>query len=193
MGADLLHGFRNRKFWFPCTYFTLNAASITMITIAMKLPVDLTSFYSKALDQSTKLGGMAFMCMMMANLVPSLASMDNDTLLANVIGLAIFVITVIVNICIQISTRAINSRDIFIRGIKNNVREIIIDDPTYIHVMNYIEYNYVAISIWQLITLISSAITIPACNEVLEIKYQAATKRTLNGQDSLASTKRTLR
>ncbi|KAJ0744428.1 hypothetical protein HanPI659440_Chr10g0387471 [Helianthus annuus] len=40
MAADLLQGFRNNKLWFPCKYFSLNAASITVITVAMKLPVD---------------------------------------------------------------------------------------------------------------------------------------------------------
>ncbi|XP_071735467.1 uncharacterized protein [Rutidosis leptorrhynchoides] len=85
MGADLLHGFRNKKMWFPSKYFTLNAASITVITVTMKLPVDLNSMMPRYVDQSTKLGSMAFMCTMMANLMPSLASMDNNTLLANVI------------------------------------------------------------------------------------------------------------
>ncbi|KAM0059036.1 hypothetical protein Hdeb2414_s0005g00176991 [Helianthus debilis subsp. tardiflorus] len=41
MAADLFHGFRNKKLWFPSKYFTLNTASIMVITVAMKLPVDL--------------------------------------------------------------------------------------------------------------------------------------------------------
>ncbi|GKF78812.1 hypothetical protein Tco_0234380, partial [Tanacetum coccineum] len=84
MAADLLHGLRNKKFWFPCKYFTLNAASITVITVAMKLPVDLTSEMPNYMDQVAKIGSLAFMCMSMVNLMPSLASMDNKTLLANV-------------------------------------------------------------------------------------------------------------
>ncbi|GKA41380.1 hypothetical protein Tco_0733973 [Tanacetum coccineum] len=86
MAADLLHGLRNKKFWFPCKFFTLNAASITVITVAMKLPVDLTSEMPGDTDQVAKLGSLAFMCTIMVNLMPSLASMDNKTLLANVIG-----------------------------------------------------------------------------------------------------------
>ncbi|PWA40516.1 hypothetical protein CTI12_AA562080 [Artemisia annua] len=35
MTADLFHGFRNKKFWFPNKYFVLNGASITVIAIAM--------------------------------------------------------------------------------------------------------------------------------------------------------------
>ncbi|KAL8267176.1 hypothetical protein R6Q59_004520 [Mikania micrantha] len=84
MAADLLHGFRSKKLWFPCKYFSLNAASISVIAIAMKLPVDLTSPMPSYMDQKTKLGSLAFMCTMMANFLPSLASMDDKTLLANV-------------------------------------------------------------------------------------------------------------
>ncbi|KAI3523058.1 hypothetical protein L1887_01114 [Cichorium endivia] len=43
MVANLLHGLRNRKLWFPCKYFTLNAASLTVIVVAMKLPMDLNN------------------------------------------------------------------------------------------------------------------------------------------------------
>ncbi|KAL6513851.1 hypothetical protein OROHE_019307 [Orobanche hederae] len=43
MAADVVQGFRQRKLWFPCRFFTINAASLTLIAIAMKLPVDLTT------------------------------------------------------------------------------------------------------------------------------------------------------
>ncbi|GJX55825.1 hypothetical protein Tco_0285722, partial [Tanacetum coccineum] len=76
MVADLLHGFRNRKLWFPCKYFTLNAASLTVIAVAMKLPVDLSNPMRGISDQMSKHGSMAFMCTMMANLLPSLATMN---------------------------------------------------------------------------------------------------------------------
>lgn len=86
MMADLLHGFRNRKFWFPCKYFTLNTASITVITVAMKLPVDLNTPMDGFVDLIAKLGSLLFMSTMMANLMPSLASMENKELLANGTG-----------------------------------------------------------------------------------------------------------
>nr|GEX77856.1 hypothetical protein CTI12_AA467070 [Tanacetum cinerariifolium] len=43
VGADLIRGLWNRKLWFPCKFFTLNAASLTIIAIATKLPVDLNN------------------------------------------------------------------------------------------------------------------------------------------------------
>ncbi|KAJ0446742.1 hypothetical protein HanLR1_Chr17g0656231 [Helianthus annuus] len=85
MAADLFHGFRNKKLWFPSKYFTLNAASIMVITIAMKLPVDLNDPMPLWLDELAKLTSMPFMTTMMANLMPSLASMDGKELFENVI------------------------------------------------------------------------------------------------------------
>ncbi|GKA90130.1 hypothetical protein Tco_0811942 [Tanacetum coccineum] len=43
MAADLLHGLRNRKLWFPCNYFTLNAASLSVVAVAIKLPMDINN------------------------------------------------------------------------------------------------------------------------------------------------------
>ncbi|KAJ0880489.1 hypothetical protein HanRHA438_Chr10g0463721 [Helianthus annuus] len=90
MAADLVHGFRNKRLWFPSKNFTLNAASIAVITIAMKLPVDLSTDMLQQIDEEAKLGSLAFMCTMMANFMPSLAAMDNKTLLVNIIVIAIF-------------------------------------------------------------------------------------------------------
>ncbi|KAJ9549565.1 hypothetical protein OSB04_022108 [Centaurea solstitialis] len=97
IAADLLHGFRNRKLWFPSKYFTLNTASITIITIAMKLPVDLSSPMHGYVDQLAKAGSMTFMCTMMANLMLSLASMGNRELFTNVAAGIICVTTAILH------------------------------------------------------------------------------------------------
>nr|GFB88709.1 phosphoglucosamine mutase [Tanacetum cinerariifolium] len=56
-----------------------------VITVAMKLPVDLTDEMSGEMEQASKIGSLAFLCTIMVNLMPSLASIDNKTLLANVI------------------------------------------------------------------------------------------------------------
>ncbi|KAI3812356.1 hypothetical protein L1987_17063 [Smallanthus sonchifolius] len=153
MVADLFLGFRNKKFWFPCKYFSLNAASITVIAVAMKLPVDLNSEMGGYMDQAAKLGSLAFMGTMMANLMPSLASMDNKTLLANIIGLCILIITMIVNICIQINTGVIGGFGFPI-----------------------VACFYTAMIILLLIMMISSSLTIPTCKVILESKYQATNK-----------------
>ncbi|GJZ80288.1 hypothetical protein Tco_0645282, partial [Tanacetum coccineum] len=171
MAADLLHGLQNKKFWFPCKYFTLNAASITVIIVAMKLPVDLSSEMPSYMDQATKLGSLAFMCMMMANLMPSLASMDNKTLLANVIGLSILVITMIANIIIDLNT-----------GVINHVRFNFLGSYGHSFDCVTVAYIYMAMILLLLIIMISSSLTISALKEILEIKYQATNKASLTDQ-----------
>ncbi|XP_076882967.1 uncharacterized protein LOC143531588 [Bidens hawaiensis] len=167
MAADLLHGFRNKKLWFPCKYFSLNAASITVITIAMKLPVDLSSEMPSYMDQAAKLGSLAFMCTMMANFMPSLAAMDNKALLQNVIGLSILVITMIVNIHIDIYTGVI-------KHIHSNISRV--NSSVFDFVM--IAYVYTAIMLLLLVITIASSLTIPTSKEILEVKYQT-TNRTI--------------
>ncbi|KAM0017960.1 hypothetical protein Hdeb2414_s0027g00693811 [Helianthus debilis subsp. tardiflorus] len=104
MVADLLHGLHSRQLWFPCKYFRINAAFLTVISIAMKLPVDLSGSMPGVVDQAAKLGSMAFMCIMMANLLPCLATMNNNELLSNIAALCVLVITLVVNVCIQVRT-----------------------------------------------------------------------------------------
>ncbi|XP_076958814.1 uncharacterized protein LOC143634684 [Bidens hawaiensis] len=108
MVADLLYGLHRRKLWFPCKFFRLNAAFLALISIAMKLPVDLSGSMPGTVDQAGKLGSMAFMCTMMANLLPCLASMDSDQLLSNVTALCILVVTMVVNVVIQIQTGVVS-------------------------------------------------------------------------------------
>ncbi|KAJ9549567.1 hypothetical protein OSB04_022110 [Centaurea solstitialis] len=122
-------------------------------------------------DQGAKIGSMAFMCIMMANLMPSLASMDNKTLLANIIGLAILIITIIINICIEINTLVIANSYFFVR-------------PREINPMTFkiCAYGYIGLMLLLLVILISSAIAIPASKQILEFKYQATSKPTSNDQ-----------
>ncbi|KAI3774899.1 hypothetical protein L1987_49462 [Smallanthus sonchifolius] len=165
MATDLLHGFRNRKLWFPSKYFSLNAASITVITVAMKLPVDLSSDMPSYMDQAAKLGSLAFMCTVMANFMPSLAAMDNKTLLANIIGLSILVITMIINIFIEINTGVIKHISIYGSGVNFFIFDCVI-----------IACIYTAMNLLLLIILISSSLTIPTSKEILEVKYQTKNK-----------------
>ncbi|GKD57436.1 hypothetical protein Tco_1290823 [Tanacetum coccineum] len=178
MAADLLHGLRNKKFWFPCKFFTLNAASITVITVAMKLPVDLTSEMPVEADQVAKLGSLAFMCTIMVNLMPSLASMDNKTLLANVIGLSILVITVIVNVIIQIHTSIIDST-------------ILIFPSRYMFILTskMVACIYAGMILLLLIITISSSLTIPTSKEILEFKYQGTNKTSSTDQQQTQMSK----
>ncbi|KAF5754547.1 hypothetical protein HanXRQr2_Chr17g0792501 [Helianthus annuus] len=102
------------------------------------------------LDELAKLASMPFMTTMMANLMPSLASMDDKELFENVIGLLILVITIVVNVSIQIHT-----------GVVINF---------------YTTYIYIGAMLYLLIILTSIALTAPVSKQILENKYQAAHK-----------------
>ncbi|MFS7936824.1 hypothetical protein Hanom_Chr05g00420341 [Helianthus anomalus] len=107
MSTNLLHGLSSNKLWFPCTWFPINAFTLTVIAVAMKLPVDLSGFMPGVMDQVVKLGNMAFLCTMMANFLPCLATMTSKELLANFTALGVMVITLVINVCVQINTGVI--------------------------------------------------------------------------------------
>ncbi|KAJ0736144.1 hypothetical protein HanPI659440_Chr11g0440241 [Helianthus annuus] len=104
MALDVIHAAWQWKLWFPNKFFTLNAATITLIAIAMKLPVDLDP--SSDYVYSIKIISIFFMVTMLANFLPSLGLMDDKELLMNTVALAILVITVVVNMGIQFYTLA---------------------------------------------------------------------------------------
>lgn len=107
MAADLVHGIRHRKLWFPCKFFTLNSTSLTLIAIAIKLSVDLNTSMPGREDQLAKLSSAVLMCTIMGNCMPSLGSMENKEIAMNVMALGILVITLIVNICMELGTGVI--------------------------------------------------------------------------------------
>ncbi|MFS7960876.1 hypothetical protein Hanom_Chr08g00708191 [Helianthus anomalus] len=161
MLADLLHGLKHKKLWFPCKYFTLNAASLTVIAIAMKLPVDLNNSMPNNVDQAAKLGSLAFMCTMMANLLPSLATMDSKELLTNITALGVLVITLVVNVCIQIRTGVVSNNH---------------DGPyyTYVSYKNWlIAVIYVAMLFVLLVIHTCLALMIITSKQIVESKYKA--------------------
>ncbi|KAK2994862.1 hypothetical protein RJ640_012825 [Escallonia rubra] len=107
MAADAFHGFRYRKLWFPCNFFSLNATTLTLIAVAIKFSVDLNTSMPHQQDQLAKLSSAAFICTVMGNFMPSLGTMQNKELFMNIVALGILVITAIVNICIQLGTGVI--------------------------------------------------------------------------------------
>ncbi|CAI9766556.1 unnamed protein product [Fraxinus pennsylvanica] len=101
MAADAFHGFRSKMLWFPCKYFSFNAMSLTLLAVALKLPVDLTSDTSGMHEILARVSSLVFMSTAMANFMTSLGSMDDNEMLLNLAALGIMIITVIVNVCIH--------------------------------------------------------------------------------------------
>nr|GEV66691.1 transmembrane protein [Tanacetum cinerariifolium] len=54
MALDALNGFRYKRFWFPCRFFTLNATTLTVIAVAIKFSVDLNAAMPRRQDQLAK-------------------------------------------------------------------------------------------------------------------------------------------
>ncbi|KAL7594991.1 hypothetical protein Lser_V15G28814 [Lactuca serriola] len=181
MVADLLHGLRNRKLWFPCKYFTVNAASLTVIAVAIKLPMDLTNLMPSYEDQATKLGSVSFMCAIMSNLLPSLATMNSKELVTNMIALGVLVITLVVNVCIQINTGVLSYHEF------ETVVRIGSNDGAYklfypsVNIM--LTIIYVVVLLMLLIIYACSSLAILKSKQILESKYQAAHQTTLKDQE----------
>ncbi|KAK4383054.1 hypothetical protein Sango_2813200 [Sesamum angolense] len=101
MAFDAFNGFRTKKFWFPCKYFSLNAASLTLLGVAMKLTVDLTSSMMGLNDKIATVSSLVLISTAMCNFVTSLACMDNNECLLNLTALGILVFTIAGNVCIH--------------------------------------------------------------------------------------------
>lgn len=177
MVADLLHGLKNKKMWIPCKYFTLNAVSLTVIAVAMKLPMDLTNPMQGNMDLLAKLGSVAFMCIMMTFLLPSLATMNRMDLVTNIIAFGVLVITLVVNICIQINTGLV----FYTQEYLNNTdgRTILESRGSFASAIRTTAITYVAMLLMLLVIYISSALMILKSKQDLESKYQAAHERAL--------------
>ncbi|KAK9138691.1 hypothetical protein Sjap_009285 [Stephania japonica] len=72
--VDVYAGFRNRKRWLPCRFFSLNSITLTLLSIVAKLPVDLTSPMPRVQDQLSKLTGTALICISMGFFMPSIGT-----------------------------------------------------------------------------------------------------------------------
>ncbi|GAU49349.1 hypothetical protein TSUD_184320 [Trifolium subterraneum] len=147
MAADLIKGFKARKLWFPCKYFCLNATSLTIIAVTVKLSVDLNTPMPHRHDQLAKLASSAIICTIMANSMPSLGVTQNTETMMNVMAMAILVITMIVNICIQFATGVIYEF--------------------------WVEHGVIMfLMIVLLMIMTSSGLSLPKMKHYMELKYQ---------------------
>ncbi|GMJ06129.1 ALTERED SEED GERMINATION 7 [Hibiscus trionum] len=147
MAADVIHGFRHWKLWFPCKSFTINATSLTIITVAVKLSVDLNTPMPRGQDQLAKLSSTALICTVMGNSMPSIGAMENKEILTNILALGILVVTVVVNICIQLGTGVI--------------------------FVFHLEHAVIMFLMLVLLVVLSfSALIVPTIKHTLELKYK---------------------
>ncbi|MQM05770.1 hypothetical protein Taro_038584 [Colocasia esculenta] len=144
MAVDTFLGFRSRRLWFPSKCFTLNAATLTFLAVATKLPVDLNTSMPRPVDQLSKLSSTVLICTVTGNLMPSVGVIDSPV--SNIVALAILVVTVIVNVAIQMGTGVI-----------------------YVHLLEH--FVIVFFILVLLILFISSALPISTTKQQLEKLY----------------------
>ncbi|XP_026443798.1 uncharacterized protein LOC113343921 [Papaver somniferum] len=101
---DISMGFHRKRPWLPCKFFRLNSFTLSLLSVATKLPVDLTTSMPRAQDQLSKLTSTTFICIYMGFAMPSLGIQRNSECLSNMAALTILVVTVIVDVCLQMST-----------------------------------------------------------------------------------------
>lgn len=155
MAADAFRGFRSKKYWFPTKFFSLNATSLTLLAVAMKLPLDLTTRMYAVTDRLAKVSSLIFLSTAMGNFLTCLGSMDNKDIAMNVTALGILVITVITNVCIQI----IQMRH-FLKG-----REMFGEELVAATCM-----------LLLLVMIVSTAVMVPTTKRYLELKYDEMLK-----------------
>ncbi|KAH6788544.1 hypothetical protein C2S51_003550 [Perilla frutescens var. frutescens] len=102
MAADAFNGFRSKKLWIPCKYFSLNAFSLTVLAVAMKLPVDITSNMKGINDKLARISSLVLISTAMGNFTTSLGSLENNEIILNSAALCILVTTIAGNVCILI-------------------------------------------------------------------------------------------
>ncbi|CAL5413763.1 unnamed protein product [Camellia sinensis] len=124
----------------------------------MKMPLDVSSDMYGGSDQLAKFSSTVMMCIAIGNFMPSLGPMDDKDIFTNIIALGILIITVIVNVCIQLVTCTIPN-------------EILVE--------------HVLVNFFMLLLLVIStfsAVTVATTKKYLELKYSEIHKEALREQ-----------
>ncbi|KAL2545320.1 hypothetical protein Fot_14553 [Forsythia ovata] len=155
--ADVVYSVRHRKLWFPCRYSALNAASLTVLAIAVKLAMDLTTPMPGILDQAAKSRSTAFLCASTTHFMPSIGSMSDRDIVVNLTALGILIVTLTVNVIIQVFTGVIE---------------------------DWMRFQAVVVflNVYSFIILSSSALTVFTSKIYLEHKYNELHKR-ISGEE----------
>ncbi|KAK9138551.1 hypothetical protein Sjap_009155 [Stephania japonica] len=109
MFSDMISSLCRRTRYLPCKLFSINSVTLFLLATASKLPVDLTTYMPSARDQLSKLSSTAMVCVSIGFLVPSFGINQENESITNLIALGLMVITIVVNVCIQIYTGVIFS------------------------------------------------------------------------------------
>ena len=85
--ADAFVVFHYKRFWLPFKIFSINAASLSLLSVAMKMSLDLSTSVSSSTDELIKLSIIVLMSDIMGNFMPSLGYSDDNTVFTNIAAL----------------------------------------------------------------------------------------------------------
>ncbi|KAG6384807.1 hypothetical protein SASPL_153626 [Salvia splendens] len=162
MAADAFIGFRSKKYWLPCKYFSLNAFSLVLLAVAMKLPVDLTSLDLTSNDKLARLSSLYMMSTAMNNFMTSLGSTENNDIVLNMAALGILVITIAANVYIHIVQ--------------------ILSSGSMLYVLLPQQMVSSALMLLFLATLCSVSLMVPGAKRCIGLKYNEMHKSVSNRQ-----------
>ncbi|CAA0820913.1 Unknown protein [Striga hermonthica] len=150
IAADFLYGLRTKKSWFPCKYFSLNAFTLTVLGVAMKIPLDMTTTMPGNYDRLARVSSLVLMPAAMSNFMTSFGTMENNEIVLNLAALGILVVTVMGNVFI----RFIPTQNFW--SMKETWGE---------------EIGCTICMLFLLVVLSSSAVMVPAAKRYIECQY----------------------
>ncbi|KAL3631473.1 hypothetical protein CASFOL_024457 [Castilleja foliolosa] len=162
MAADAFNAFRKKKLWFPSKNFSLNAFTLTVLAVAMKLSVDLTSQMLGVNDRLARVSSLVLMSTAIANFMSSLGSMENNEIMLNLAALCVFAITIAGNV----SIRLFQMREY-------HAAQLIMGE----------KIGSVVSMLVLLATLCSSAVMVPTARSYIESQYSQMHTRISNDRD----------
>ncbi|XP_042484784.1 uncharacterized protein LOC122065057 [Macadamia integrifolia] len=110
IAIDTIRGFRQKKLWFPCKYFSLNGATIAVLGMATIPSVFQRSPMPSHGEQLEKLTSSILLCVSMGFFMPSLGAMSRGDLIFNLVAVTVLAITMVGNICFQMGTGMVEYR-----------------------------------------------------------------------------------
>ncbi|KAI3679378.1 hypothetical protein L2E82_51287 [Cichorium intybus] len=123
------------------------------------------------------------MCIMMANVLPSLGTMDNKELVTNMIALGFLEITLVVNVCIQINTGVLSYYLDDAEFLRDFASPESLSLDAFPRGQIFTATIYVVCLLLLLIIYACSSLAILKSKQILELKYQAAHQTALKDQE----------
>lgn len=134
----------------------------SLLTVALKLPVDLTTHMTEVGEKIAKFSGLVLLSTAIGNFMTAMACMDPNEILLNLSALGILVITISVNVLIHFF-QSFHTWDGFVVSAE--------------------EFSAVGFMLFFMVILVSLAVFIPTAKRYVEFKYREMHNTVLEGME----------